>query len=90
MTDLGERVTVTKELINSGKVKPGDLINWWGHIGVIVGIDDTKYYVAESLDYYPGLIIRSYTKEKMVDIWTYIMLMDDVYKQDGKLTNMWY
>lgn len=90
LTDLGERVTVTKELINSGKVKPGDLINWWGHIGVIVGIDDTKYYVAESLDYYPGLIIRSYTKEKMVDIWTYIMLMDDVYKQDGKLTNMWY
>ena len=80
-----------KELMESGKVKPGDLINWWGHIGIIIGIDENKtYYVAESLDAYYGLVVKEYKKSEMPDSWTYIMLMDDVYKSDGNLTNMWY
>lgn len=91
LTDIGERETVTAELINSGKVKVGDLINWWGHIGIIIGIDENQtYYVAESLDAYYGLVVKEYKKEEMPDSWTYIMLMDSVYKEDGNLTNMWY
>ena len=91
LTDQGERVLVTDELINSGRVKVGDLINWWGHIGIIIGIDDKQtYYVAESLDTYYGLVVKEYKKEEMPDSWTYIMLMEDVYKNDGNLTNMWY
>lgn len=90
MTDLGERVTVTKELIDSNKVKAGDLVNWWGHIGIIIGIDDTTYYVAESLDTYNGLVVKEYKKETMPKDWTFIMLMDSVYKNDGNYTNMWY
>jgi len=91
LTDVGERVKVTKELMESGKVKPGDLINWWGHIGIIIGIDEKEtYYVAESLDAYYGLVVKEYKKSEMPDSWTYIMLMDDVYKEDGNLTNMWY
>ena len=90
MTDLGERVIVTKELIDSNKVKAGDLVNWWGHIGIIIGIDDTTYYVAESLDTYNGLVVKEYKKETMPKDWTFIMLMDSVYKNDGNYTNMWY
>jgi len=91
LTDVGERVKVTKELMESGKVKPGDLINWWGHIGIIIGIDENEtYYVAESLDSYFGLVVKEYKKVDMPDSWTFIMLMDDVYKQDGNLTNIWY
>lgn len=90
MTDLGKRVNVTKELIDSNVVKAGDLINWWGHIGVIVGIDNDTYYVAESLDFYDGLVVKEYKKEKMPTAWTYIMLMDSVYKNDGNYTSMWY
>lgn len=90
MTDLGERKTVTKSLIDSGKVKAGDLVNWWGHIGIIIGIDDKKYYVAESLDTYLGLVVKEYKKEDMPDDWTFIMLMDSVYEDDGNYTPMWY
>lgn len=90
LTDKGQRETVTKELIESGKVKVGDLINWWGHIAIIIGIDDDKYYIAESLDTFFGLAVKEYTKEEMPDSWTYIMLMDSVYQEDGNLTNMWY
>ena len=91
LTDVGERVKVTKELMDSKKVKPGDLINWWGHIGIIIGIDENEtYYVAESLDGYYGLVVKEYKKKDMPDSWTFIMLMDDVYKSDGNLTNMWY
>ena len=90
MTDLGETVIVTKELIDSNKVKAGDLVNWWGHIGIIIGIDDTTYYVAESLDTYNGLVVKEYKKETMPKDWTFIMLMDSVYKNDGNYTNMWY
>ena len=91
LTDIGERVKVTEELMDSGKVKPGDLVNWWGHIAVIIGIDENEtYYIAESLDSYYGLVVKEYKKSKMPDSWTYIMLMDDVYKSDGNLTNMWY
>ena len=67
MTDLGKRVNVTKELIDSNVVKAGDLINWWGHIGVIVGIDNDTYYVAESLDFYDGLVVKEYKKEVTSD-----------------------
>lgn len=90
MTDLGERVTVTKELVDSNTIKAGDLVNWWGHIGIIIGIDDTTIYVAESLDVYNGLVIKEYTKEEMPDYWTFVMKMDSVYEKDGNYEAMWY
>ena len=34
--------------------------------------------------------IREYKKETMPKDWTFIMLMDSVYKNDGNYTNMWY
>ncbi len=90
MTDLGERVRVTNEIVYSNKIKVGDLINWWGHIGIIIGIDNDTYYVAETLDAYEGLTIREYKKERMSSVWDYVMLMDSVYEKEGNYTNMWY
>lgn len=90
MTDLGERVKLTKDFVDEDKIKVGDLLNWWGHIAIIIGIDDTKYYVAESLDTYEGLVVKEYKKSTLHDDWTFVMLMDSVYNEDGNITNMWY
>ena len=90
MTDLGERVKLTKDFVSENKIKVGDLLNWWGHIAIIIGIDDTKYYVAESLDTYEGLVVKEYKKSTLHEDWTYVMLMDSVYNEDGNITNMWY
>lgn len=88
-TDLGHRLNLTDELVDSGKIKVGDLLNWWGHIAIIVGIADDNYYVAESLQTYDGVVINTYPKEELASSWTYVMLMDSVYKDDGNLQNMW-
>lgn len=90
LTDVGEFKKITKELINSGKIKVGDLFNFWGHISIIVGIDENNYYVAESLNTYRGLVVKKYSKKKVMNTFKYVVLMEDYYKGDGKLTNMWY
>ena len=41
-------IPVTLETLNSGKVKPGDIIALSGHTALIVGIDEEHYYVAEN------------------------------------------
>lgn len=89
MTDLGERVKVTRDLVLSNKIKAGDLVNWWGHIGIIIGVDNNNYYVAESLDTYEGLVMKTYKKSNFHNDWTFVMLMDSVYLEDGNYTNMW-
>ncbi len=90
LSDLGEYEKITDELIKSNKIKVGDLLNIWGHIAILVGIDDNNFYVAESLDIYGGVVIKTYSKDKITDTFPYVVLMDNYYKEDGKLTNMWY
>ena len=51
-TDLGEFVTLVD---NIDKIKAGDLLNWWGHIAMLIGVDNDTYYVAESLSYIGGV-----------------------------------
>ena len=47
-TDLGEFKYLSENINN---IKVGDLLNWWGHIAMLIGIDGDTYYVAESLSY---------------------------------------
>ena len=47
LIDIGIFTKLTNEIINSNTVKVGDLLNTFGHIAIIVGIDDDYYYVAE-------------------------------------------
>ena len=91
LCDLGERVEITYELMESGRVKVGDLIGRDGHIAIIIGLDEENIYIAESLA--AGVNVETFERYKGVvdsNLYGYIMLMDSVYKQDGHLTEMWY
>lgn len=89
LCDLGERVPLTLELVESGRIKVGDLIGQDGHIAIIVGMTDEHIYVAESSG--PGVRVVKLTWYYEVFNWTYdyVMLMDSVYGEDGNLTEMW-
>lgn len=90
LTDFGEMRRITPELIRSGVMKVGDLMNIWGHIGILIGIDNDYFYVAESLNTYKGLVVKKYNKMNVMSAFPYVVLMDKVYNGDGNLTNMWY
>lgn len=77
------------ELINSGEVKVGDLIAYWGHMAMIVGMDENNLYIAESLPNTKGAVVKKYSKTYAMDLFENIMLMDSVYKEDGNLSNYW-
>ena len=91
LDDIGEKVTITDKLMNSGQVKVGDLIGNNGHMAIIAGWDSKNYYIAESLDTTKGVVMTTVPKNKLVknSIYKYIILMDSVYKEDGNLTTMW-
>lgn len=90
LDDLGEKVYITNDLINSGRVKPGDLIGFNGHMAILAGWDDNNYYIAESLNTTGGVVMTVVAKNKLArSMYKYIILMDNVYKEDGNLTNMW-
>lgn len=90
LTDLGDFRALTPNLIYSNEIKVGDLINDWGHIAIIVGIDDKNFYVAESLDIYGGVVLKTYPKKSVRDSFSYVVLMDELYLNDGNLKNMWH
>lgn len=96
LTDYGKRTVFTKKVVKSGKIKVGDLLSsggpGGGHIAIIVGEDKKNYYVAESLWTSPtiGVVIKKYSKNNIYNVFYYVMLMDDYYKKDGNITNMWY
>ena len=96
LTDFGKRIRFNADVVKSGKVKVGDLLSsggvGGGHIAIIVGEDDKYYYVAESLWTPPNVavVIIPYSKKNLFNRYYYVMLMDSYYKEDGKLTKMWY
>jgi len=84
-----EFLPVNLTTVNSGKVKPGDIIAIPGHLAIIIGIDEEHFYVAESNVGFKGLVMNTYKKEELSKSFTYIHLMDNIYKEDGNLTMMW-
>ena len=82
-------MSLNQDLIKSGKIKTGDLINYWGHIGIIIGIDENNIYVAESLPTLGGVVAKKYSKSNITKTFSYVVLMDDYYKKNGNLTDMW-
>ncbi len=90
LTDLGEFKYITNSLIDSGTIKVGDLLSTSGHIAILIGIDDEHFYVAESLNHYGGVVMRKYRKTRITGFFQNVVMMDNIYKEDGKLTNMWY
>ncbi len=86
MDDLGKKITI-KDAIVLNHFKVGDLMSRYGHIGIIVGIDNETIYIAEALD--DDLHILVQNKMDLAKKWKYIIDMDDFYKEDGNLVNMW-
>lgn len=96
LTDYGQRIKFNYDVVKSGKVKVGDLLSSGGvnggHIAMIAGEDNNYYYVAESLWTSPNVSvgIYKYSKKTIFNRYYYVVLMDSYYKEDGKLTKLWY
>lgn len=92
LTDYGDVKRINNSVIDS--IKVGDLLHSYaagGHIGIIVGIDNDYFYVAQALWYDEvGVIITKYKKNLLYKSFPHVVLMDKYYINDGKLTNMWY
>ncbi len=88
LTDLGELIDIDD--VKIGELKCGDLTGLDGHIGMIIGLDGTRIYIAESY-WVRDLQVRVYTYEEFLQgsEWEYCILMDDYYQQDGNYTAMW-
>lgn len=92
LSDYGVSQEITMELLESGKVKAGDLIGLDGHIGIIIGVDDEHVYVADTLYHSKGLLATEFTYEELVyySDWTHIYDYTEVYEgKEGNYTNMW-
>ena len=89
LTDTGDFTKLTRELAMSGKIKTGDLFNFWGHIALIIGQDEKNYYVAESLPHLGGVIAKTYPKSTVANTFEFVVFMDKFYKKDGNLTDYW-
>lgn len=88
LLDLRPKEEISETLLDSGKVKAGDLIGFDGHIAMIVGIDNDIIYVGES--YETGTRIREFTHSELIKSdFTDIILMDEYYKEDGNYSEMW-
>lgn len=90
ITDVGE----IKYFNSDGafeNVKVGDLIGRKGHIAMLIGMEDNKYYVGEALDAGEyDMHVYSYSKEELIaSHFEYFVYLDKFYKNDGNLTNMW-
>lgn len=89
LTDTGEFTPLTRDLAMSGKIKTGDLFNFWGHIALIIGQDDENFYVAESLPHLGGVIAKTYSKKTVANTFEFVVFMDSFYKEDGNLQDYW-
>lgn len=91
VTDLGELVYLSDELMASGRVKAGDLIGLDGHAAILIGWDENNYYIAESLNTTKGVVATTVKRSDLVhnSIYKYVVLMDEVYKEQGNYTSYW-
>lgn len=93
MSMLGERVNITDELLQSDRIKAGDLVGLSAHVGIVIGVEDDYIWIADTL--ITGLKVKKYERnvesfEQLgEDSFQYFMLMDNEYKEDGNYTAMW-
>lgn len=88
LSDLGIRTPVSE--LDMAKVKPGDLVGFDGHIGMIIGMKEGRIWIGEA--YWVGdLQVRSYSYEEFIEEseWHYVMLMDTYYEKEGYLSYYW-
>ena len=90
LTDYGE-VKDTIDSIND--IKVGDLLHsddLGGHIGIIIGKDNNYFYVAQAIWYDDNSVtVTKFNFNELYEKFPNVVLMDNYYKKDGYLTNMW-
>ena len=88
LSDLGEKRRITIGSLD--EIKNGDLLSANGHIGILIGIKDGIYYIAES-NYDIDVRAIGYTKEELMKtIFTHWVDMDEFYGyNDGKMNQYW-
>ena len=92
-SQLGERVNITNELLQSDRIKCGDIAGFAGHDGIVIGVDDNYIWIADNI--ITGTKVARY--ERNVESFNtlgensfkYFNLMDDVYIHDGNYTKIW-
>ena len=93
MSELGEFVNITDELLQSDKIKAGDLVGFVGHVGIVIGVEENYIWIADTL--ITGLKVTRYERSVESfnqlgdDSFKYFMLMDDEYLEDGNYSAMW-
>lgn len=93
MSMLGERVYISNELLQSDRIKAGDLCGFIGHVGIVIGVEDDYIWIADTIR--SGTKVRRYERNidsfnaLGEDAFTYFMLMDSEYLEDGNYTPMW-
>ena len=93
MIDLGELAYIDDELLQSDRIKAGDLVGLVAHVGIVIGVDEDYIWIADTL--ISGLKVTRY--ERNVESFNslgsnsfkYFMLMDSEYIEDGNYTPMW-
>lgn len=91
LSDMGPHKEITTEYMTNNTYKVGDYIGRDEHAAIIIGIDDSNIYTAESMP--AKLEIYTYERYHGIvydDNLTYIIEMSSVYPNgDGWYTNMW-
>ena len=93
MSQLGKRVNISDELLQSDQIKAGDLVGNAGHIGMVIGVEEDYIWITDTL--ITGTKVTRYERNKAsfdelgTEAFRYFMLMDDEYKLDGNYTAMW-
>lgn len=95
LTDLGVKKELTDSL-NNNSVKIGDLLSGeksdGGHIAMLIGVKDNKYYVTESLWFGKGdlgPVIKTYDYNSLKSNFYWHVDMDNYYIEDGNYSEFW-
>ena len=91
LTDYGDVKKLNSS--NYSDIRVGDLLHserLGGHIGIIIGVDNDNFYVAQAIWYDEnGLVVTKIKKKDLYKDFPHVVLMDKYYEKDGLLTNMW-
>ena len=94
MNELGELVYISDELLQSDRIKAGDLIGYPSHIGIVIGVDEKHIWISDANVSGLKNVCYEKTAQSFAEIydespWQYFILMDLEYINDGNYTPMW-
>ncbi|MEG1384779.1 MAG: Ig-like domain-containing protein [Oscillospiraceae bacterium] len=89
LCDLGEKIYLSAAVLKSDRIRVGDLIASDGHMAIIIGLEENRIYIAESL--FTSVRVTNFPRNYSViasGLYDYVIPMEDIYNGDGNLTDM--